>query len=338
MKGMDESTLVEVGESGEVLLIMRHNDEKTKGKAVARSTDGGTTWGPVTYDSTLVGPVCEGAAANIGPDIFFSNPASSSSRNPLTIRRSSDGGHSWQGGFVIQEGLRGSSGYASLVRGAVGTEYGEGNTGGVLFEGSSAGTAGSITYRPFPLNLQPAPTPTPVPTPAPPPSPSASCTLTEGRDCSGEGDISFVGGVSSPHTCCEKCSQVSGCHVFIFRSERCYFKSSCASHITCSDCVSGVLNTPVPPPPTPVPPTPVPTPVPTPGKCTCGCTGADFEACVRGCPTDGLATCVSTCSGPCSSCTGGDDGSSLYDCVSSCPSDKFQECVSCCTDKFASII
>lgn len=93
----------------------------------------------------------------------------------------------------------------------------------------------------------PAPQPSPAPTPAPPlptpsPPPSASCTRKEGTDCSGEGDISFVGGVSSADTCCEKCSHVSGCRAFTFRGDRCYFKSSCASYITCSDCVSGVLN------------------------------------------------------------------------------------------------
>jgi len=104
-------------------------------------------------------------------------------------------------------------------------------------------------------------------------------------------------------------------------------------------------NNPVPPPPTPVPmpiptpdPTPVPTPVPTPGTCTCGCTGADLEVCIRGCPADSFATCVGTCSNPCSSCTGGDDGASLSDCVGSCPGDKFQVCVSCCVDKFPSIV
>lgn len=104
-------------------------------------------------------------------------------------------------------------------------------------------------------------------------------------------------------------------------------------------------NVPTPPPPTPVPvpvpipvPAPLPTPIPSPGTCTCGCTGSDLEACVRACPTDSYASCVSACTSPCSSCTGGDDGLSLADCVGACPSDKFQACVSCCTDKFPSFV
>ena len=45
--------------NGSVLLNMRHRDAPTKGRARALSNDGGETFGPITYDSTLVSPVCQ---------------------------------------------------------------------------------------------------------------------------------------------------------------------------------------------------------------------------------------------------------------------------------------
>merc|ERR1711957_209503 len=102
------------------------------GRGVARSTDGGLTWSDITYDDTLIGPVCEGSLAAIGSSVYFSNPASTRGRTHLTVRRSDDGGKTWSRSLMIQE--KASGGYTSLVQGSVGDE----KHGGILFESSSA--------------------------------------------------------------------------------------------------------------------------------------------------------------------------------------------------------
>lgn len=140
---MDEATLADLGD-GNVLLNMRHRDEPTKGRAVARSSDGGSTWGNITFDSSLIGPVCQGSLAAFDGSVYFSNPASPSSRSHLTVRRSDDGGFTWLSKLEIQEGA--SAGYSSLVQGSVG----DADHGGILYESTSPG---SIDFATFPLAL-----------------------------------------------------------------------------------------------------------------------------------------------------------------------------------------
>ena len=56
---MDEAQLVEVGERGKVLANMRNNHlTSCECRATATSTDGGKSFGPISYDPTLVSPVC----------------------------------------------------------------------------------------------------------------------------------------------------------------------------------------------------------------------------------------------------------------------------------------
>nr|DAA35231.1 TPA_inf: sialidase NEU1.1 [Karenia brevis] len=141
---MDEATLADLG-GGSVLLNMRHRAENTKGRGVARSQDGGLSWSNITYDSALIGPVCQGSMAAFNGSVFFSNPASSSGRDHLTVRRSDDGGHTWTAKLLIQEGR--SAGYSSLVQGPVLDD----NHGGILYESTAAG---SVDFTVFPLNFQ----------------------------------------------------------------------------------------------------------------------------------------------------------------------------------------
>merc|ERR1712113_868074 len=127
--GMDEATLADLG-GGDVLLNMRHRNEKSKGRGVARSADGGLTWTAMTYDAELIGPVCQGSLATAGSSVYFSNPATTSGRNHLTVRKSNDGGRTWPSSLLIQEGS--SAGYSSLVKGAIDGD--SGTQGGILYE------------------------------------------------------------------------------------------------------------------------------------------------------------------------------------------------------------
>jgi len=141
---MDEATFADLGD-GQVLLSMRHAREQTLGRALARSFDFGMTWGPVHFDRSLAGAVCEGSLMQLGGRVFSSGPASTTSRARLTVRSSDDDGETWTKSLLVQAAA--SSGYSSLVRGPVGND----RTGGILFE--AAGRAGGIHFTTFPLDM-----------------------------------------------------------------------------------------------------------------------------------------------------------------------------------------
>jgi len=140
---MDEATLADLG-GGSLLLNMRHKAERTKGRGIARSHDGGLTWSTTTYDATLIGPVCQVSLAYFNGSVYFSNPASTVKRSHLTVRQSKDGGYTWPAKLLIQKGK--SAGYSSIVQGPVMDD----NHGGILYEST---TPGAIDFALFPLNL-----------------------------------------------------------------------------------------------------------------------------------------------------------------------------------------
>ena len=156
---MDEAVVAALGD-GSLLLNMR-NDHLTacKCRAVARSTDGGASFSSVSFDSTLVSPVCQASMAVVGTaqSLFFSNPASTSGRFNITVRRSDDGGASWRPQtFLANAGQ--SAGYSCLAAGgatavdaASGREFGS-----ILYESMGAsGSVASVSFRLFPLDLAP---------------------------------------------------------------------------------------------------------------------------------------------------------------------------------------
>ena len=119
----NECTAVELTD-GRLLLNMRSYFGHNR-RAVATSSDGGQTFGPVSHDQTLIEPVCEasiiryakpGAKQATGP-ILFSNPASTS-RNHLTVRLSDDDCRTWS---VARELWAGPAAYSDLAIAADGT-------------------------------------------------------------------------------------------------------------------------------------------------------------------------------------------------------------------------
>ena len=102
LKGMNEAQIAELPD-GRVMANMRnhHLNATCKCRGVATSDIGGESFGPVYYDPQLISPICNaailrGAAAGSAKDaIFFANPASMRGRNRGTLRRSDDGGRTW---------------------------------------------------------------------------------------------------------------------------------------------------------------------------------------------------------------------------------------------------
>ena len=61
-------------------------------RAVATSTDSGSTWGPLSYDTHLPAPQCYATLLRLEQSLFFANPSNATQRNGGMIRRSDDWG------------------------------------------------------------------------------------------------------------------------------------------------------------------------------------------------------------------------------------------------------
>jgi sialidase-1 len=106
-------------------------------RMVARSRDGGLTWGEPVEDAALVEPVCQGSLLRFGRKLLlFSNPASTKREN-LTVRVSRDGGRSWYGAQVVH---RGPAAYSNLVEM-------DRQTAGILYERGEASAYDHISFE-----------------------------------------------------------------------------------------------------------------------------------------------------------------------------------------------
>lgn len=122
-------------EDGALLLTMR--DESKSGERVwarwtwdeaASKTSASGTWSKPWH--VLPDPTCMASLIR-HPDglLLFSNPASKTKREALTVRTSSDGGRSWSGGRLVEAGDAMYSSLAVLKDGRVAILY---ETGGTL--------------------------------------------------------------------------------------------------------------------------------------------------------------------------------------------------------------
>lgn len=115
---VNESEVAEL-EDGSLLLNMRNYAEGEKHRKISQSNDGGATWSDLQSDSTLIEPICQASLqryqfADEGKGILlFSNPASKTTREMMTLRASYDDGKTWPAKLVIHEEM---SAYSDLVR------------------------------------------------------------------------------------------------------------------------------------------------------------------------------------------------------------------------------
>ena len=84
---------------------------------------------------------CQGSIVSFNNATYFSNPASKSGRNHISVRKSVDNANTWEAPFLVEAGS--SAGYSCLAKGEVAA-----GKGGLLFEGTSGGT---IMFGTFPL-------------------------------------------------------------------------------------------------------------------------------------------------------------------------------------------
>lgn len=124
---LTESQVIELP-TGELRYYLR-NHYGTQRTAVTTSTDGGETWGEVTFDEVLLDPVCQSSVI-VYPDlgdgkvrVLFSNPADEKERIRGTVRLSEDGGKTWPYSKVVEEGHFGYSCLTVLKNGEIGILY-----------------------------------------------------------------------------------------------------------------------------------------------------------------------------------------------------------------------
>lgn len=126
---VNECTAAELTK-GAVLINMRNYDKSRKARQVAVSDDGGTTWRDQRFAEALVEPICQAAIERCRwpgegkPGVLlFSNPASTSKRERMTIRASFDDGNTWPGELLIHAGPAAYSDLAILADGRVACLY-----------------------------------------------------------------------------------------------------------------------------------------------------------------------------------------------------------------------
>lgn len=103
--GSNEASAVELN-NGTLLMNIRDQSGKSKRRIIAVSKDGGEHWDSVYYDHYLQDPVCQGSLLKMRINknstvLAFSNPASETHRDSLTLRISYDNGNSWKRSFLL---------------------------------------------------------------------------------------------------------------------------------------------------------------------------------------------------------------------------------------------
>lgn len=125
--GTDESHNVELTD-GTILQNMRNGPRR----AIARSRDGGATFGPVEHDPALIDPGCNAGITRViddhgKPAIVFTN-AASVKREKLTVRLSYDDGRTWPVARILHAGPAAYSTVIGLRDGTLGVLYERGDT------------------------------------------------------------------------------------------------------------------------------------------------------------------------------------------------------------------
>lgn len=121
--GGNESIAAELA-GGRVLLNSRNQRGDIKERLISLSNNGGVSWDTSYFDTVLIDPACQGSVLNIGwkknkAVLAFSNAATRSKRDSLTVRISVDEGATWKYSLLVDHSLAGTKGdhtaYSDLV-------------------------------------------------------------------------------------------------------------------------------------------------------------------------------------------------------------------------------
>ena len=123
----DKTNECQVAECADGSLILNMRAYREQGcRAIVRSEDGGLTWGEMWDDEALIEPVCQASllrTGDLGGLLVFSNPASRTEREKMTVRLSEDDGKTWPFAREIYAGPAAYSCLAELADGTLGCLY-----------------------------------------------------------------------------------------------------------------------------------------------------------------------------------------------------------------------
>lgn len=145
--GTNECEAVELSDGSVMLNMRNYRGANLNHRAVAVSRDGGESFGPFTNDKNLPEPRCQASIRSVttadgkGKVILFSNPASETKREAVTVRLSRDEGKSWAKSLVLHAG---PGAYSCLVELAPGRA-------GCLFEAGEKSPYEVIRFARFEL-------------------------------------------------------------------------------------------------------------------------------------------------------------------------------------------
>jgi len=101
---VNECEVVEL-DNGDLLLNMRNYNRKQRTRQQATSSDGGVTWHNQHHVRELIEPICQASIRRLRDGVLlFSNPASKSGRERMTLRASFDQGKTWPWSALIDSG------------------------------------------------------------------------------------------------------------------------------------------------------------------------------------------------------------------------------------------
>lgn len=136
MPGGNESTAAELAD-GNVLQNIRYKSPSNKYRVLAFSKSGGESWDTAYVCKDLPDPVCQGSTISFTYKrkhlVLFSNAASQTKREKLTIRVSKDNGQSWPVSFLVDKGEASYSDLVNINSGKIGLIYEKGNDGGIIY-------------------------------------------------------------------------------------------------------------------------------------------------------------------------------------------------------------
>jgi sialidase-1 len=138
--GTDESHNVELADG----IILQNMRNTLHTRAVARSRNGGISFGSVTQDPALIDAICNAGITRYhrgGKDILIFTNAASTRRENMTVRLSYDGGKTWPASRVLYPGPAAYSTVIVLRDGSI----------GVLYERGKNSSTEEITFARFEL-------------------------------------------------------------------------------------------------------------------------------------------------------------------------------------------
>lgn len=129
---VNECTIAEL-DNGDLILNMRNYDRSKRSRKISISKDGGESWGNIYPDDQLPEPICQASILKSTWKVssqslyFFSNPASETAREKMTLKISYDQCKTWPRSIVLHNGPAAYSDMVVIKKNVLGCFYEAGN-------------------------------------------------------------------------------------------------------------------------------------------------------------------------------------------------------------------